>query len=198
MHGHVRARGSKDGAKDASSPHNDDLSPRRTFVAQGRAPSAIRADSLAHGAHTLSPGWGKRAERSRCRHPRVRDSSRVKTRFLLAGVAPGPDDQAHPRDRRARPRGQIAPRTHRCRPQRRNGFYDREPAARCAANLTSALCPTDSVLATNLTDPSMTFLSTDLSTAKTCDGGGAASKHPQFMGSNETDDECVLPGCGEL
>ena len=33
---------------------------------------------------------------------------------------------------------------YRPRPQRLDGFYDREPAARCAANFMSGLCPTPS------------------------------------------------------
>jgi hypothetical protein len=55
------------------------------------APSGLRADSLAHAAHTLTSGEVSVCLIGHCevtvRSPAVRDSSRVQTPFLLAGLS---------------------------------------------------------------------------------------------------------------
>jgi len=63
------------------------------------------------------------------------------------------------------------------RPQRLDGFYDREPAAGCAANFMSGLCPTASGLATIKNSAQLLLLSTELSTER------CASKTPANHGT---------------
>lgn len=69
-------------------------------------------------------------------------NSRVQTPLLLAGTAaPGTDDPSTPASSTDPAVDEVRlPRSHRCRSQRLDGFYDREPAARCAANFMSGLC----------------------------------------------------------
>jgi hypothetical protein len=78
---------------------------RRSSCRGEITPSGLRAGSLAHAAHTFSPGWGEcfcRALRvSRCGHPRSvtipsADGSRVLTPFSLSLFAPGTDDPSTP------------------------------------------------------------------------------------------------------
>jgi hypothetical protein len=67
--------------------------------------SGLRAGSLAHAAHTFSPGWGECFEgHCKCHGAVTRESvtvpsadgSRVQTPFLLSLLVPGTDDPSTP------------------------------------------------------------------------------------------------------
>jgi hypothetical protein len=129
------------------------LRPRE--ISRGRPP--------AHAAHTFSPWLGTMCLRGHCKRS---DMKHVATSSLLAlrlresrsplqprwgavftpgscEPAPGTDDPSAPTwlglpgHRR-----ELIALAVPDRPQRLDGFYDREPAAGCAANFMSGLCPT--------------------------------------------------------
>lgn len=100
--------------------------------------------------------------------------SRVQTPFSPVGsetYAPGTDDPSAPTSSTGPAVDEDRlPRSHRCRSQRLDGFYDREPAARCAANFMSAVMPETDRTRNKINRPSITFLSTWLSTARLAHG----------------------------
>ena len=151
-----------------------------------------RSRPLAHAAHTFSPwlgtmcfGWALQAQRHEtCRHsvaPCVA-TSREQVAFttsLGASFTPGSCEPTPGTDDPSVPtwlgwpghrRELIAPAVP-DRPQRLDGFYDREPAAGCAANFMSRLCPTASGPATIKTLAQSLLLSTELSTARSASTG---------------------------
>jgi hypothetical protein len=111
----------------------------REWFAKGLLPPAL-TPALSLTPPTLFPE-GKvllmGLARSRCGHPRVREHSRVQTPFRLRGLpAPGTDDPSTPLSSTDSTVDEDRlPRSHRCRSQRLDGFYDREPAARCLTRL---------------------------------------------------------------
>ena len=66
------------------------------------------------------------------------------------------------------------------RPQRLHGFYDRESAARCAANFMSGLCLTASGLANKINAPQSLFYPQSYPHAGARGEGGAITKVPDF------------------
>ena len=143
---------------------------------------------------TRSPhGWGQCAfdghcKRSDMKHVATRrrslrcDFERAGRLYNLVGgrCSPGPGGPAPGTDDPSAPTWLGLPGRRRelialavpDRPQRLDGFYDREPAAGCAANFMSGLCPTASGLATIKNRAQSLLLSTELSTAR------CASKTP--------------------
>jgi hypothetical protein len=80
--------------------------------------------------------------------------------------APGPDDPSAPTWLGGRGRfRQLNTAGLPLSPQRLYGFYDREPAAGCAANFMSGLCLTPFGLTTKINALNHFYLSTELSTA---------------------------------
>lgn len=67
------------------------------------------------------------------------------------------------------------------RPQRLDGFYDREPAARCAANFMSGFMPDGVGSFNKKIRPSITFLSTELSTGIRADDATENTAHRNFQ-----------------
>lgn len=95
----------------------------------------------------------------------IRESQRL-FHLRVGDSVPGPDDPSTP----ASPVGVVGgegclPRSCLRRPQRLDGFYDREFVARCAANFMSRFMP-DPTLTRNKNNRAQSlFLSTELSTA---------------------------------
>jgi hypothetical protein len=125
-------------------PH---LSPVEGGVLDGHCKGTVRSPA----SPCPAPGW----------------CSRVQTPFAPAGTSvPGADDPSTPTSSTDPTVDEDRlPRSHRCRSQRLDGFYDREPAARCAANFMSAVMPETVRTRNKINWASITFLSTWLSTA---------------------------------
>lgn len=146
---------------------------RRSCFAKGSLPPAF-APALSLTPPTLFPQVGESALIGHCKVT-VRSpagsvtGSRVQTPLGLAGTAaPGTDDPSTPPSSTdSAVDGDRLPRSHRCRSQRLDGFYDREPAARCAANFMSGLCRSAMSLATELIAAQSLFYPQVLSTAST-------------------------------
>jgi len=149
---------------------------RRSRSSGGKRSSGLRAGSPAHAAHTFSPGLGESALDGHCKAT-VRSPAGSVTGFESTDAfvtrrndaAPGTDDPSTPASSTdPAVDGGWLPRSYRCRSQRPDGFYDREPAARCAANFMSCLCRTATWLATKIHRAQSLFYPQPLSTAAAC------------------------------
>jgi hypothetical protein len=119
------------------------LPPPRSRAREDCSPTGTRDRPPAHAAHTFSPGWGE------CFNGPCKRSNRGVSRGELRECG----RLFRPRDcsclgltSQARPRGSVGvfgcggwlPPLVARRPQRLDGFYDRESVARCADRLTGA------------------------------------------------------------
>lgn len=170
------------------------LPPSRARAAAGFLLDTPRRPPV-RAAHTFSPGWGEVPLVGHC-EPRAAGARRPvrieigrasafvdPRRSSLSGAtrAPGADDPSTPArlGRRGRGQGRNAlPVPH--RPQRPDGFYDREPAARCAANFMSGLCPTSRSHTTKKSRLNRFIFSTRLSTDRRALGGVASTSSRKF------------------
>ena len=120
-----------------------------------------------HSADTYGACRSLRCDFERAGSPfRPRVESDCDVRSDSYESAPGPDDPSTPTWLGGRGRfRQLNTAGLPLSPQRLYGFYDREPAAGCAANFMSGLCPSAFGLTTKINSLNHFIFSTELSTA---------------------------------
>ena len=148
------------------------LSTAATRGVERITPPAVSRVGLSLTPPTRSPLAGERCffgpcKRFRAGHPArsIRESERLLC-LQVGDSVPGPDDPSTPASSVGVVGGEgCLPRSCLRRPQRLDGFYDREFVARCAANFMSRFMPDPIRTRNKKIGAQSLFLSTELSTA---------------------------------